>query len=372
MNCTQLLLDKLVKSWAGQLSKLGLVFYCLSYLISPIAHAEGVVAGIDIENIAVVSYEIDGNAQSPIESTPEGNSLPGLGNGSVTSFKVDRKVDLLLTGDNNANVTPGDTQSEVTFTLLNEGNDTQKFLLSNDENITGDNFDSDNCNTTITHTVDDSNIVSPLTPVITNNNITLAPDHKATISIKCDIPENYSGQPLVTGNTSQISLTAVALENTDGSSVSQTVGSDTQDSLDTVFADNAGTDDGNRDATHSARRSFVAIDSAIPPTLTINKSIDNVIDPEGGSTAVSGAKVTYKIVVNTTGTGVINNVVVTDPTPTDMTYQSNTIFLESQNLTDSVGDDSAFFNTSNKVATINLGSINAGSQHEITLTYIIN
>jgi len=373
MTCTQLFLKKLVKSRVELMSKLGLAFYCFLYIIySPIAYAQGVTAGTDIENIAVVSYEIDGDTQTPIESTQDGNSLPGVGNGSVTSFKVDRKVDLLLTGNNNANVTPGDTQSEVSFNLTNEGNDTHVFSLTNDASISGDSFDSNNCKTSITHTIDNSGVVTVLAPPITNNEVTLAPDHQATIIVKCDIPLNFGGQPLVTGNTSLISLTAFALQNKDGSSVSQTMTADTPENVDTVFADNAGTDDSNRDATHSARRSFVAIDSTIPPTLAINKSILSVIDPQGGSTAVSGAKITYKIVVNTTGTGVINNVVVTDPTPADMTYQTNTIFLENQNLTDLNGDDNADFDASNKVATINLGSVSAGTQHEIKLTYIIN
>lgn len=356
-----------------QTSALLVSFYCLStLLLSTNAQAQGVVAGTDISNKAVVNYVVSGDAQKPIESTPTGNSISGLGNGLATTFKVDRKIDLLLTGNNDANVSPGDSQSEVTFTLKNEGNDTQEFLLSNDALVSGDHFDSSNCHTTITQTTDASGLVTPLSPPITDNKITLSPDFTASISVKCDIPLNVNGQPLVKGKNALLALKATAQKNSDGSVVTQTTNTNTPNTVDTVFADNAGSDDANRDASHSARRSFITVSSATPPTLAIKKSIISIIDAKGGNSPVSGAKVTYKLLITTAGTGIINNVVITDPTPAEMTYKENSIYLGSDHLTDLNGDDKANFNTASKIATINLGSLNAGVQHEIRLSYIIN
>ncbi len=347
-------------------------YYLTSLLLSTNAQAQGVVAGTDISNKAVVTYVIAGDVQQPIESTPTGNNAPGIGNGQATTFKVDRKIDLLVTGDNDANVSPGDTQSTLSFTLKNEGNDTQTFLLASNPTLSSDNFDSNNCQTSITQTIDATGAVTNLLPIITNSTITLAPDIKATVKVHCDIPLNFNGQALTTGQSSLVSLSAVAQKNNDGTTVTQTTTADNINVVDTVFADSEGSDDSNRDASHSARRSFVTIDSATPPTLAIKKSIVSVVDPKGGNKAITGAKVTYKIIVSTTGTGVINNVVITDPSPADMTYKTNTIYLGSNHLTDLSGDDNANFNASSKIATINLGSLNAGIQHEIKLSYIIN
>ncbi|HIP80798.1 MAG TPA: DUF11 domain-containing protein, partial [Leucothrix mucor] len=102
-------------------------------------------------------------------------------------------------------------------------------------------------------------------------------------------------------------------------------------------------------------------------------------DPQGGNKAISGALVTYKITITTTGTGILNNIVITDPTPAGMTYKIGSIFMNNNNLTDIVNltddndsDNADFGKTHSNTATINLGDITAGSQYEILLSYTIN
>ena len=96
-------------------------------------------------------------------------------------------------------------------------------------------------------------------------------------------------------------------------------------------------------------------------------------DPDGGNKAISGSVVTYKISVNTTGTGNIDNVVITDPTPVDMTYKPNSMHLDNSLLTDIQDTDKADFGVTNPdTATLNLGNITAGSQYEILLSFVIN
>lgn len=332
--------------------------------------ANGVTAGTEISNMVIVTYEIDGNVQTPIESSPNGNTSPGVGNGSQTTFEVDRKIDLLVTGNSNANATPGDTQIEVTFSLSNEGNDTQEFSLIPDSTLASDDFDVNNCNTQVTNI---SGSPLPGVSIPTSGNIKLKADQQAEISVKCDIPLNFAGLPVLTGQSSLISLYATAEKNADGTNVSQTSGSDSASTVETVFADSAGTDDTNSDATHTARRTYTASSSANPPTLSIDKNIVGVVDPDGGSDAISGSEVTYKINIATSGNGFINNLVITDPTPTEMSYKPNSIHLDNLNLTDNNDSDDADFGITNpETASINLGSIAAGSQYEIKLTYIIN
>ena len=337
------------------------------------SYADGTLAGTDISNIVIVTYKINGDQQTPIESSPNGNTIPGIGKGQVTTFKVDRKIDLSVTGATNTNVTPGELQATTTFTLLNEGNDIQNFQLTPDGTVNSDEFDTSGCSTLVTAVMNPS---TPLTGVSlpSSGNIKLAPDQKASISVNCDVPLDNSGSPIATGDTSLISLTAIAKVNSDGTNVVESNSSDTEEGIETIFADTAGSDDNERDASHSARSTYTAsVGTAIPPVLSINKSILEVKDPNGGNTAITNSEVTYKIKISTSGEGNINNVVVTDTTPLGMNYKPSSIKLNNITLTDITdGDNADFGGSTSNTATINLGTITAGSQHEIQLTYIVN
>lgn len=349
-----------------------LVLFCLTNMImlKP-AFSQGVAAGSNITNTVVVTYSVDGKNQTPIESSPTGNIKPGIGNGLATSFVVDRKIDLSVTGVSNANVTPGDTQSIVTFTLLNEGNDTQEFSLTTNSSLLSDNFDSSNCVSTITAV---SGIPLATVNLPTTSNIKLKADQQASISVSCDIPLTENGLPLNAGDNSLLSLIATAKKNGDQSIVNEASTSDISNEIETVYADAAGSDDVDRDASHSARREYITSSAATPPSLTINKSIVSIIDSNGGNSAVTGSEVTYKIIVSTSGNGDINNLIITDPTPLEMHYKNETIKLNNIVQSDILdGVDNTDFGISNtNTATINLGNITAGSLHEIQLTYIIN
>lgn len=350
---------------------LGSCILIANILFPSIVFAQGVSAGIDILNQVVVTYSINGKLQSPLESSPAGNRLPGIGNGQPTVFKVDRKIDLSLISNGNLNVTLGQTQAELSYTLKNDGNDIQEFLLSADSTIAGDNFDTSNCKIIITAVTG-----TPLSGVAlpSYNKIKLQQDQEASISVKCDIPLTNNGGAILVNHLSTLSLMAVATKNADGGTTTQETTADTTENIETVFADSTGTDDGNRDASHSARANYIALSSTVvsPPTLIINKSIVSVQDPHGGNTAITGSEVTYKIEILTTGSGIIKDVVITDPTPAEMTYKTNTILLNSNTLTDISDSDNGEFNSLSNLSTINLGDITAGSQHEIKLTYTIN
>jgi len=347
------------------------VFLCLTFLfLSTGVFAQGVAAGTNILNTAIVNYKMDSQDQAPIESSPNGNTTPGLGSGEATIFVVDRKVDLVVTGNSNANVNPGDIQAEVTFTLKNEGNDTQEFSLIPDTTLTSDDFDTQNCNVIVTAL---SGIPLPGITLPVFGDIKLKADQEASISVKCDIPFDNGGQPILSGQTALILLYATAEKNSDGTTTIESTTNEVAMNVDTVFADTAGTDDISRDATHTARRTFTASSSTVTPELVMEKTIVAVKDPYGGSDAVSGSEVTYKISINTSGTGYIDNLVITDPTPSEMTYKPASIHLNNVDLTDNDDSDNADFGISNSdTATIKLGSISAGSQHEIELTYVIN
>jgi hypothetical protein len=98
------------------LLKLGMS--ALVLLFTQHAIAAGTTAGTDVDNLATVDYEVNGNNQEDIESAPgAGNSVPGVGNGTATSFEVDNRVDFTLTqvGAAHTVVSPGDTDTFVEF-----------------------------------------------------------------------------------------------------------------------------------------------------------------------------------------------------------------------------------------------------------------
>ena len=373
LNTATLQLNPMTKVGLTTRSILLVASLCLpNILLLQSAHAQGISAGTDISNTVIVNYNINGTAQQPIESSPTGDSTPGLGRGQGTIFKVDRIVDLSVTSNGNATVALGNTQAELNFTLANEGNDSQEFNLSTNSTLSTDDFNTNNCTTTVTAVTPGSPLAGVILP--TTSNIKLKADQQASISVKCDIPLDDNGSPIQSGEASLLSLIAIAEKNIDGTNTAKTTTADDALTVDTVFIDGLGTDDLNRDATHSARASYITSTSTNPPpTLAINKSIVEVKDTNGGSTAVTGSEVTYKIQVTTSGIGVLNDVLISDITPVEMNYKPATIKLDGAVLSDLSDTDKADYGlTSANTATINLGNINAGDQHEILLTYIIN
>lgn len=95
-------------------------------------------AGTTVSNLATLNFQVGGVAQTEIESSEAGNSAPGVGNGSATTFDVDRILDLTVTAIDVAevSVSPGanngtdETNSvALEFTVDNTGNARQNIAL---------------------------------------------------------------------------------------------------------------------------------------------------------------------------------------------------------------------------------------------------
>src|SRR5262245_54382076 len=56
------------------------------------AFAVGTDSGVAINNRATVTYNVGSVAQTPIESSPTGNSTAGVGAGANTTFVVDNRI----------------------------------------------------------------------------------------------------------------------------------------------------------------------------------------------------------------------------------------------------------------------------------------
>ncbi len=279
------------------------------------ALAAGTTAGTVINNTATIDYDVGGTPQTEIESSPTGNSAPGTGNGTATDFTVDRMIDLSVTAPGNTIVVPSATGKTLVFTVKNEGNGTQDFNIAINNTVGGDNFDPSNCS------IDISSIDN------------LAAEGTQNVTVTCDIPASPTASN--TNNFGHIELTATALKE-DGTVLTETAGSDNEDTEDTVFADAAGNSDAARDAKHSAIGKYEVQTATLTVTKTStvkDMTINGATVNDGSQKRIPGATITYSIVVANTGTVDATNVNIQDTIPANLTYVTGTASITSGAVT---------------------------------------
>ncbi|MBL4712681.1 MAG: hypothetical protein JKX75_09350 [Gammaproteobacteria bacterium] len=96
-------------------------------------------AGDTVSNRATLSYDVGTVNQTVIESgTGAGNSAPGIGAGNDTDFLEDRLINFdVVRGGSTGTVTPGGLLQSVQYTVTNNGNGAQGFLLKGLNNVDG-------------------------------------------------------------------------------------------------------------------------------------------------------------------------------------------------------------------------------------------
>lgn len=292
--------------------------------VSAGVQAAGTASGTDITNLAKLSYNVGGTPQDEICSSPTGNSTGNGGtsgttctsgtNGATnTTFKVDNKVDVLVTesGGTATTVVAGQAVATTTFTVKNEGNTTQDFALSVGNLADGtslfgntDNFNATGC--TVSNIVIASGAMGTYTAGDQHINA-LTADSVATVTVTCSIPLGRASNDaavIYLGATARADNGA----NTLGAALTES-GANGQNTVEIVFADDAGSDDttitsdpdGLRDATHSARDVYVVSTSA----LSVAKTMTTVCDPVNGNSTpfnIPGALVRWTITVSNAST----------------------------------------------------------------------
>lgn len=97
------------------------------------ASALGTASNVTIANKATIGYQVNLIPQTAIESAPgAGNSTPGVGLGTNTTFLVDDKVNVTIAANDVAMVTtyPGSSAQALKFTVENTGNTVHDFALT--------------------------------------------------------------------------------------------------------------------------------------------------------------------------------------------------------------------------------------------------
>lgn len=280
------------------------------------AFAVGTAANTPVNNRATVSYSVGGTAQTPIESSPTGNSTPGAGLGANTTFVVDNRIDLTVTevSANATIVTPGQTNAVLRYNVENTGNATEGFQLSA-TNLVGttlfgatDNVDFASLNVFVDS---NANGVYDLGVDTAANINTLGADIDVDVFVVVNVPLGATNNQFA-----NVRLTArAAVAGTNGGTLeAETVGADTL-GVDVVFGDAA------RDATEGADDQY-AVQSA---ALSITKTSSVVTDPFNGATnpkAIPGAVVEYAVTVANTGLAPAGGVSVSDTLDANLSFEA--------------------------------------------------
>jgi uncharacterized repeat protein (TIGR01451 family) len=275
----------------------------------------GTTAGTTISNTAQASYTVNG-----VQQTASSNAA---------TFLVDLKANLTVAPlGGNTPVTIGESGAVLKFTVTNNTNGTQDFLLTHVQSFLGGLFSGDNFNVDNVRIVVDSNGDNEYTAADTLNYINeLAPDKSRTVFIVADVPADQAAALASVTLIAQIAQGGDATKAGDAL-VSNALVANRDGVVDVVFADN---DSGFGDAAlNGYGRSTLAYEITTRNVdLTIVKSSTVVSDPINllvTPKAIPGAIVRYCLIVrNATVATPARNVSLTDLIPTNTTYEAGSL-----------------------------------------------
>lgn len=307
------------------------------FTISAPAMAEGVSAGTLIENTASATYDNGAGTQ-----TVDSNTV---------TVRVDELLDVTVTSLDSGPVGAAPGEQVLTFEVTNQGNGPEAFTLIADPAVAGNDF-----NTTITAIAVDTNgngVYDPgVDEILTGPATTevLAADATLTVFVIVEVPASVAD-----GQTSDVELTADTVTGTGAPG--------------TTFA-GQGVDGGNAivgatTASASATGSlFVGI-----TTVDLAKSV-TLLDPFGGTSAVPGSIATFTITATVSGSGSVDDLVVTDAIPDGTEYVASSLTLDGGALTDASGDDAGEASDASGVS-VDLGTVAGGEVFEITFDVVV-
>ncbi len=294
----------------------------------------GTRAGTSVFNQAQIQYQVNGVAQTPVLSDNDGNSANGI---SPTEFVVDRKLDVLVAETSlnynsatTATVVPGQSGAVLAWTVTNEGNQVQDFLLT--ASATGfdpfggaDNFDA--AGVSVFVDVDGDGLYDPLVDTATFVD-ELDINQSVTVFLVADIPlAQADGDIAAYVLEAQVAEggaagAGAAITTDDRASADTTLG------VEDVFADGENVNhagDSDRDGIHSSEDAF----QVAAAVLSVLKSSQVISDPftcPGGvcpaganPKAIPGAIVEYIVTIsNAVGGSTASSVVISDDLSSEM------------------------------------------------------
>ena len=295
------------------------------------AHAEGVGAGTLIENTAQAEY-----------LTPDG---PQTVESNTVTLLVNELLDVAVTSLQSGPATVSSSTATLPFEVSNTGNGPEAFRLTANPAVAGNDFE-----VTVDSIAIDRNGNGLFDPgvdeVLTGPATTplLAADTFVTILVNVTLPTG-----LANGDNSLVELRADAVTGTGAPG--------------TLFAGQG--EDGVDAIVGSTTASDAATGELLVATISVGlvKSA-SVTDPFGGTSALPGAVITYTITATVSGSGMVQDLRVTDPYPTGTSYRPGTLRLDGAPLSDAADADAGAADLSR--ISVDLGDVAAGASHAIT------
>jgi len=294
------------------------------------ANAQETPAGTPINNRASVNYSVGGIAQTVINSSPTGNTTPGLSAGADTSFLVDNRVDLSVSEVSGGAtiVTPGMANQYLAFTVANEGNSPQGYQLTLAEEtgtLVFGGTDNVNFGNLVIRVDGNANGAYDLTDTATAIDV-LNPSQSVTVFVVSPVVPGT----LINNRFANVRLTATTHQPGPGGAlvVESTTGN--TDGVEVLFNDAL-----NQDGFENAVDQF----SVVTAGLTISKTQTVVSDPFGSGLALPDSVVEYVITIdNTTGSAPADQVSLSDPIPVDTTFVGTNVDLTGLSATACTAD----------------------------------
>ncbi|MCW8923708.1 MAG: hypothetical protein OQK69_08780 [Gammaproteobacteria bacterium] len=367
-------------------------------------------AGDVINNTATIDFIYQGNSLVQ-ESSPSGNTLTGIGNGTPTSFTEDRLINFSVVSADAAAVGVSSSQPAafLSYTVTNNGNAPQDFLLTAVNTSPSpfaanpDNFDpvspmqvfvEDGSNTGYLLAEDTEIFIDELAVgatarvyVVADIPVTVV-DDAAAVALVAQVAEGGAagqGAAITNDDNGHISPAgtfsngAVVVAAGTANTVANTTG------LETVFndpsavspedVDSAAVQDIRANGQHSDTGVFL-VQTVAASDVALNKSV-TVIDTLGGSDPHAGATLRYQIDVVISGGSNVNNLIISDTVPANTTYVTSSLLLNGIPQTDASNApiDYSEFNGNDIVVDLSEGgtvSVAPGTLNQITFDVTID
>jgi uncharacterized repeat protein (TIGR01451 family) len=236
-------------------------------------------------------------------------------------LRVDELLNVTITSNDSGTITvsPGDADQVMSFTVTNNGNGDEQYVLTYNAAVGGNDFNPagvqiyfDTNGDGVFNPADDTLYVPSGVLNVAGNEPVLAPDESIVVFVVSDIPTTQTDlvTPVANGDQGTLVLLAEAL------TAQETAGTDPA-GHEFVGSGTNGSDAivGNTQAIGDEQNSYVV--TSIQTTFVKTSTVSH---PDFGNNPVPGATIEYTLTLTISGSGSLSNVEIEDEIPANTTF----------------------------------------------------